>query len=231
MGDSSAIINYRDCKRWVARYFLRKILRDIGMDKNYIEKIISPSHLFICGLIIIPAFLLQQAMIFKVSQAFLFTVLCFLSNRKIKIIPVLLISISIIVSNLIIPSGKIFFYIGFFPITAGGLKTGIFKAATLIGLIHISRFSIRRSFRIPGEFGKTMGKIFYYFEKITEFKIFSSRSGFIKKIDFVLLSLQDTNPKDVDARKITTSSGFCIIGSLIFFNWGLLLTNPVFWKN
>lgn len=196
------------------------------MGKNYLENNISPFHLFICGIILIPAFLIQQNIWIRLAQTLLFMILCFLTSGNIKILPTIIISISIIIANLIIPSGRIFFYIGPLPITAGAFEIGIIKATTLIGLIHISRFSVKQNLNFPGHFGKLIGKVFYYFEKITELKITFFKTGFIKNIDSLLLNLQNTNYENITIKKkSTTFTGFLIISLLIQVNWSLVFIN------
>ena len=184
--------------------------------------------LFICGIITIPAFIFQPEISLKIGMSLFFIVLASVRGKKFKLLPNLLMGIGITAANLITPHGRILAEIGNFRITSGALEAGIGKTALIIGLIYISRSSIRKGLSFPGRLGSLISLVFYYFEKITEGEKLQ-RKNLIARLDQKLISLSEDDEESKETTPDTAEEGLKIrnyIAALIpmLAAWGLLLT-------
>lgn len=133
----------------------------------------------------------------------------------------------IILAYIIRPVGKVFFIVLDFPVTEGALVSGLTRSLMLIGLIYISRLSVSSKLTFKGTMGNLIGRVFYYFEAITEGQgHFSFRKfykpgvieRFISYIDNLLISVEN---KDKVVEKITekknTTLSIAVIVFVVFF--------------
>lgn len=183
------------------------------------------------GMIMAPAFLFQQNLAIQWIQVLLFISLSIISGKKFRLLPNLFMFLGITAANLIIPIGKVLFYVLQFPLTDGALNNGLSRSALLIGMIYLSRFSVRKGLSLPGRMGSMMSLVFFYFDKIVEGEKIT-KGNIMKKIDDKLLAiqaiadeslqngLQNFGAADENGR-FFNSYAFLLI--LIFLNWGLLL--------
>ncbi|MFP4442276.1 MAG: hypothetical protein ACLFST_04085 [Spirochaetia bacterium] len=188
------------------------------------KRTLSDKHIFLLGLLVLPAFLLQENLAIKTGQAGVFLILCFLAGKRIKLLPVVIISFSIIFLNILNPVGQVIFYLGRFRITRGALRIGVFRSATIVGLVYLSRFSVRKTLNIPGSYGALVGKMLYYFEEIlsaeNKFKLKSP----VDSINKIIREVQGKGSGAGDSGPGTEKSG--IFGKIfatmfIFLNWAL----------
>ncbi len=182
---------------------------------------------FICGILIIPAFLFQENPAVRGIQTILFIILAAASGRRVKILPGLLLFIFIIIANIFSPVGRVFFSIGKLPVTAGALRNGLLKGTMLIGLIYLSRFSISPGIRIPGSFGTIIGKVFFYFECIMKADIKITAGNFIGQIDRLLMDVDLKSGETPSDTPAVIRSGYLVflMPLLVLLNWGALYFN------
>lgn len=88
-------------------------------------------------------------------------------GRKIRIVPHIMILITMIFTSLLTPSGRIIFSIGSWPITIGSIKTGIEKAFVLSSSVALSQGYSMLIRPNKGIIGKTLA---YYTSLISAFK-------------------------------------------------------------
>ncbi len=86
----------------------------------------------------------------------------FLSGRKIMIFPHICLWIFVIISTLLVPSGKVFFQIGTFSVTQGALFNGIAKALRLSAASAFSQCAA--NLNIPEK--KLLGKTLSYYRAL-----------------------------------------------------------------
>jgi len=151
----------------------------------------APAVRFIAGLLIVPAFLLQDNLYVQGAEALLFVLLSVLSGKRFRLLPNLLIGSGILLMNLLTPQGKVLVSIGSFVVTRGALDRGIAKTLVLIGLIYLSRFSVTRGLSLPGKMGGLLSRVFYYFEEITGSRGSFSRKNIISRLDELLITVQE----------------------------------------
>ncbi|MBN1647903.1 MAG: hypothetical protein JW874_07715 [Spirochaetales bacterium] len=149
----------------------------------------GPNLLFLAGILSIPPFLFINSLWLKLGLLLFYYLLSLLNGKRIKIVYFAVLSLFIVFFELLIPAGKILLEAGPLKITDGALRRGLWKAATLVGLVFISLSTIRKDIRIPGGAGILFGKTFYYFEKLLQSKNRIKVKKFIPSIDEVLYSI------------------------------------------
>ena len=157
-----------------------------------LENRLSPEHLALCGVLVLPAFLLGGSLAAKTALTALYIVLFLLSGRRIRVLPNVFIGAGIVLANLITPFGKVLFRVGNFPVTGGALRLGALKAVTIIGLIYLSRLTIRAAVRFPGRLGEILSLTLFYFERITERKTRLDRRDLWAGLDALLHEVYET---------------------------------------
>ena len=188
------------------------------------EKIFDAPSLFISGLLIMPALLFCPVPVYRVFQFAGFWFLCWLSGKKNNPVFTILIIFSIIAFNLIIPYGKILYSAGIFKITSGALMTGIQRAATLEGLIMLSRFTVRSDLKLPGRGGELISLSYRYFALIGGHKPPIKSKSLIADIDQMLIELSEIDLSDAGNPGYSESSrtrlaGYSILAAIVFLAW------------
>ncbi|MDR3337147.1 MAG: hypothetical protein LBT16_08085 [Treponema sp.] len=132
------------------------------------EGLFSGRALFITGICIIPAVVFNPSPWFRLGQFFFFWFLSWLSGKKNNPLITILIMITVVFCNLLVPYGRLILSLGMFKITQGALMAGIQRAATLEALVMLSRLTIRQDLKLPGVLGELITGSFKYLVRITE---------------------------------------------------------------
>lgn len=193
---------------------------------------ISAKALFFAGMATLPAFLIQDSLVIRVAQVVLFGWLTVVAGKRLLWVYFLTISVGITFFHLLIPTGEVLMEIGKFPITAGALKSGGFKALTIVGMVFLSLISVRADLRIPGRAGAVAGKLFWSFEQIMERRDELRASSPLRSADELLVGLyqslrqMDDSVSDTQARKETAGrssvAGVGVLTVLAGLQWALL---------
>ncbi|MGM0432386.1 MAG: Gx transporter family protein [Spirochaetota bacterium] len=157
---------------------------------NLDDRRVSADIRLITGLIILPAFLLQPTLFGTVLLTAAALGAAAASGRRIRVLPGLIMTVSIVLANLLQANGLVLFTIGDFSVTAGALRIGLDKALTLIGLIYLSQYMVSRRPKLPGRFGQIISLQLYYFEQITERWRSLEKGGLIARLDSLLFQLE-----------------------------------------
>jgi len=211
---------------WVKSRMLNGSLSDTDQEVSTTGDPYS-RFLFICGIITIPAFIFQHNLFLKIILTLAFIILASARGKKFRLMPNLLMALGITAANLLTPYGRVLIEIGSFSITTGALESGIDKAALIIGLIYISRSSIRKGLSFPGRLGSLISLVFYYFERITEGEKLQ-RKNLMARLDQKLCSLSEHSSYIDDTMDASSSN---VIRFRNYFTavlptagaWGLLL--------
>ena len=135
--------------------------------KTFFAKV-SASQLFVCTLLCLPGVLFQQSVVFLWADVLLFMLLNALKKGHIRLLPALIILISVVFFNLLAPSGLVLFSVFSFKVTQGALFTGLRKSGILLGMVFISQYAVSRTLYLPGRFGGFLSLVFWYFDKLSE---------------------------------------------------------------
>lgn len=197
---------------------------------------ISARLLFWGGMLVLPAYLLQQDLIVRIGQVVLFGGLARLAGKRLQWIYFGSIIVTITVFHVIVPSGEVLAEIGSFRVTAGALRTGVFKALTIVGMVFVSLVAVRADLRLPGRLGELAGKIFWAFEQIMERRAELSLRRPFESVDFFLdnlygelvsmgTAIAETAKRKETARR-STPRGRLVVASIVSLQW-LLVVIPL----
>lgn len=125
--------------------------------------VLSPTHLLIGGLLLIPGFIVEQSLVLRYAEIAGYMILAAACGKRVLILPNLLMIAGIVAANLLSPLGRVLLSIGPLPITEGAIEDGLYKASMLIGLIYLSRVAVREDLVLPGRFGSLIAQTFSYF--------------------------------------------------------------------
>lgn len=187
-----------------------------------------PKFYLWAGLASVPAFLFQSDPLFRWVQVLFFIAASIISGKKFKLLPNLLMAAGIIFANLMTPNGKVLFRVFYLPVTQGALEHGISRAALLIGMIYLSRFSVRKNLVIPGRMGSLLALVFFYFDRIVEGERIS-RGNIMERIDEKLLAVQNLSVLHEDLSKtiaLKGSEGRLILPVVLFISSWFFFTIP-----
>ncbi|POQ98165.1 hypothetical protein AU468_14510 [Alkalispirochaeta sphaeroplastigenens] len=194
---------------------------------------ISARTLFLGGMALLPAYLLQENLTIRFVQVLFFGWCALRAGKRLQWAYFLTIIATITLFHLLIPSGRVLVTLGMLRITRGGLETGLFKALTVVGLVFISLASVRADLRLPGRAGTLAGKIFWSFEQIMERRDQLEPRRLLASGDDLLLGVYEDLllggelPSDTLARKGTARRsslpGSLVVSGIVVLQWVALL--------
>ncbi|MDY7029027.1 MAG: hypothetical protein SVR04_12075, partial [Spirochaetota bacterium] len=129
------------------------------------------------GLVMIPPFILQPDMVLKAVQTALFLLYGVLLGKRVKVLPGIIIIVSVTAAAVLSPLGEVLLYAGGFPVTEGALFQGLTRGLNLVGMVYLSRCTISSRLKIPGKAGRLFYRVFFYFEELSSVRLEKSRSG------------------------------------------------------
>ena len=145
----------------------------------------------ISGALLIIAVLIADSLTQKFLITAILIVLAILSGKKFKILPNLILLVSLSLAHTLQPNGLVLITIGQFPITLGAMIIGAKKALLLISFIYASHYMMSSRPQIPGKLGNLLSLQFYYFEKLTSaWDVIEHKRPIIKAIDQLLFSIE-----------------------------------------
>lgn len=106
---------------------------------------------------------------------------------------------TVVLFNLLLPEGKVWFQAGPWAITEGSFFLGLGKGCTFAGLVFFSLASISRDLRLPGRFGALWGKTFSWYEQLMDQRRALKPRALLMSIDRLLERLYPTRPGTVTA--------------------------------
>jgi heptaprenyl diphosphate synthase len=193
------------------------------MRQKYCAELFSSRDLCIAGLLMVPGLLFNPDTAGRAAQFFFFWALLWLSGKRNNPVITVLVMVSIVFINLLVPYGKVLLSWGPFRITAGALRAGIHRAVTLEALLLLSRASIRPDLRLPGSFGGLIGESFRIFSRLMERKRVINPRDITGSIDALLLELSAPgepagDPAEAYAKK-TGARGRLILAAAVLLSW------------
>ena len=188
--------------------------------------------LLIAGILVLPAYLLQQNLVVRALQVVSFAVSAVLAGKRLQWTYFLSVSAAIVLFHLFAPNGRVLAELGPLQVTDGALRSGAFKALTIVGLVFISLSAVRADLVLPGRLGALAGRLLWCFEQIMERRGAVTLRNAARSVDELLLSLYDdlrTMSDDADSvqrrKSITTGSdraGVAVIALIVGAQWLLL---------
>lgn len=149
--------------------------------------------LFAAGLVMGAALLLNGDSLGRAAQFLVFLTLALLCGKAGNVLATAVVFAAVVGFNLLVPYGRVLGAAGTplagIPLTEGALLGGIGKAATLEGLIMLSRVTISPRLRLPGRAGALIGDAFRLLPQLAALKGAIRPKTFVRSLDNALLSL------------------------------------------
>jgi hypothetical protein len=188
--------------------------------KSIYDNFFSARALFFSGLVIMPALLFNPSTEYRAFQFLFFWLLLLFTGKKTNPFITFITILFIIAFNLIIPYGQVLFAAGPLKITSGALKSGLHRAVTFMGLIMLSKASIRQDLRIPGAFGELLGESLRLFSVMMSKKYRLKIKNPIKVIDTLLIELSEEDfSANTEEPQNTKPAGYIILAVVICVSW------------
>jgi len=193
------------------------------------------SHLRLAfGLAALPAILLQDSLVGIALQTMIVIILAITHGRHFRLLPNLILLISVSSAHLLQPNGLHLASIGGFPITAGALLLGSRKALVLIALLYLSHYMVTGKPRFPGKLGRLVSMQFYYVDRITTgWRSITPKRPFIAAIDRLLLVIGESadgersGQRNVAADEPATRTAILANSLMLCVIWALYVLPPL----
>jgi hypothetical protein len=204
----------------LTKEFRRATLR--GMI-NRLAPWISPGVLLMCGIAVMPPYILQRDLLLKCIQLPVFMLLCLLAAKRLRLLGNLLFFSAVVIFHILTPTGRVLFTVGRWAVTETALRTGAMKALTFVGLYYISAFAIDPHVRFPGRFGYLLSRTFGYFHLLFQGRRFDPRRP-VESLDELLLGLDGDSavPGEQKSRR-TAVGGYFLVTGIAALSWCLAI--------
>lgn len=156
--------------------------------------LLGPAARFAWGTLLLLLFLPQRSLAPKAALALLYGLLAWTAGKRVSWLYFGLLTLSIAAFNLLSPWGRVLFTVGPLRVTEGALAAGLSKGLTVSGLVFISLFTVSPQLRMPGSFGRFLGRSFYYFERLSAERRRIRRAHVWEDIDGILESASAEEP-------------------------------------
>jgi heptaprenyl diphosphate synthase len=150
------------------------------------ESLLEPWMAAILGVVVATVFLLQQGIFVKTLFLLLFIFWTWLAGKRFSLVSTLIVTVGIVATNLLIPSGRVLFRLGPIVITEMALREGLSKALTFEGLMYLSKAAIMPGLHFPGKFGAIIAQAFQYYDRVIEYRGKVHAKTIIRDIDVLL---------------------------------------------
>ncbi len=142
-------------------------------------------HLLLASLLAIAAILSTKGLIPLLIITVLMYLLQWIAGRRIRVLPALMLTISLLLLSLFEPNGKVLLQVGSLAITEGSLTIALTKALRLLSLLAASQSLSASNPKIQGKAGTLLSLTLSYFSLLTRsFKM--TRGTLIERVDQAL---------------------------------------------
>jgi hypothetical protein len=146
----------------------------------------------ISGALIIIGIILSQSLVLRFLMTIFIIFLAISSGRKFRLLPNIILLLSVSFANTLSPNGLVLFSIGSYPITLNALTIGANKALLLISFIYASHYMMSSRPQIPGKLGALISLQFYYFDRLTtKWHQIEKKTPLIGAIDQLLTGIEE----------------------------------------
>ncbi|MDR3302063.1 MAG: Gx transporter family protein [Spirochaetaceae bacterium] len=161
----------------------RRTPHALPLQKKFTKEVM----LFIIGVILSITLLFIPWTSIRIALFLIFWIIAAVRGRAGNPLITLLVFAAIVLCNMLSPYGKVIFSIASFDITEGALLGALKKAATIEGLIMLSKITISDTLRLPGVIGSTIAESFRIVRILNENKKKIDLKRFINWIDEMLI--------------------------------------------
>jgi hypothetical protein len=149
------------------------------------------------GAFLITGLIISESLTLRVCITIFLIILASWSGRKFRLLPNIILLVSISLAHTLSPNGLVLFSIGDFPITLGALSIGAQKGLLLISFIYASHYMMSSRPQIPGKLGNLLSLQFYYFDCLTtRWRLIEKKRPFIGALDQLLLGIDQKSDNE-----------------------------------
>jgi heptaprenyl diphosphate synthase len=159
-------------------------------------------------------------------------VLAVLAGKRVSFGYLAFLVISVVVFNLFLPVGRVWFSLGPIPVTEGAFFLGLGKGMTFAGLVYFSLASVSRRLHLPGRFGELWGRTFSWYEQLMDQRAALKPRALLLSVDRLLERLYPTRTAPIEeaAKTVvhprTTAMGWLLTATTL----AGALAASVFWR-
>ncbi|MCQ2573741.1 MAG: Gx transporter family protein [Treponema sp.] len=119
--------------------------------------------------IVVTSFTKNLILVYSLMAAFAVVVL--IKKKRIRILPSIIIILSVTVLSLFNPYGKILYTFGKWNITWGAMEAGLLRSGKLCAMVFMSQSAVDKNMKLPGKFGAFLERVFGTVAQLTEEKV------------------------------------------------------------
>lgn len=187
-----------------------------------------PGALAASGAAISAAYLFQRSLEIRALMFLCFLGAVILAGKRVSVLSILTVSVSVVAANLLVPVGKVLAVLGPLKVTETALVDGIMKALVLEGLIFLSKATILPGLKLPGRFGGIVASAFVYYDRIVEHAGKIRPATLIEDADALMLKVWDA-PKpepSAEAKRDRNPIVAAALAAFVLAAYALLLVRP-----
>lgn len=196
---------------------------------HWIESNLSAGMRLAAGLLLAASLVAQEDLLLRGAQALAFASLAWLVQPRLRLRRTIVFLAATVAFNLLTPAGRVLLQIGGVVVTEGALMVGAGKAASLGGLLFLSRLMVDPRLRLPGTAGALISSTMTFLARLMEERVrFRLRSP-VRSLDQALLAAGSAPHEAVRVRRAgsTTMMGTaCAVAVLVLCGcavvWGRL---------
>ena len=155
------------------------------INENNIWFIISLLSMFVF-------FFIKEIYILWIAVFLFFILACYRKKKIVKVIPSIVITVTVTFFALLSPYGKVLFTLGSWRITEDALFSGLHRSGILVGMVFLSQCAVSKNIKLPGRVGKFLTSMFKIFDKLTSKRVEIKPGKIISSIDERLCEISDS---------------------------------------
>ena len=197
---------------------------------RWLDRNLSASTRLAAGLLLAAGLVAQDDLILRAAQSLVYTALAWLSQPRLRLRRTVVFLAVTVAFNLLTPTGRVLLRIGGFAVTEGALIVGAGKAASLGGLLFISRLMVDSRLRLPGAAGDLLASTLAFLARLMDDRVRFDLRHPVRGLDQALLSCRDAvsqAPPAGGGSGVTTLLGGACVAALLALSgcaliWGRL---------
>lgn len=168
----------------------------------------------IASLLCIPAIIVSEGLPFLIATTALMYCLQALSGRKIRIVPPIMLLLSLLLLSLFEPNGKVLLSLGAVAFTQGSLSIALQKGLRLISLLAASQCLVASNPKLKGKAGEILMLTLSYFG-ILSYSFKSTNGSLIERVDQTLSTAASGNQVARQRKNRTIHSGLFVATAVL----------------
>ncbi len=180
------------------------------------------------GVLLAAALVAQEDLLLRAAQALAFAALAWLVQPRLRLRRTVVFLAATVAFNLLSPTGRVLLRIGGLAVTEGALLVGARKAASLGGLLFLSRLVVDSRLRLPGTAGALLASSLAFLARLMDDRVRFDLRNPVRSLDRALLAARNDahEPAPAGGGTTTRPGRTCVVGLLVLCGcavvWGRL---------